>query len=54
MEEYGYIRLSIDEEVWSANGRYGIDYPVERRILMNYGSALRFAASRLHGRLNFA
>lgn len=20
MEEYGYIRLSIDEEVWSANG----------------------------------
>ncbi|WP_373457782.1 AAA family ATPase [Paenibacillus wynnii] len=30
MEEYGYIRLSIDEEVWSANGRYGIDYPIEK------------------------
>ncbi|UQZ34127.1 hypothetical protein C2I18_11665 [Paenibacillus sp. PK3_47] len=30
MEEYGYIRLSIDEEVWAANGRYGIDYPVDK------------------------
>jgi predicted kinase len=30
LEEYGYVRLSIDEEVWSANGRYGIDYPVEK------------------------
>ncbi len=23
-------RLSIDEEVWSMNGRYGIDYPAEK------------------------
>lgn len=30
MEKYGYVRLSIDEEVWSINGRYGIDYPVEK------------------------
>lgn len=30
MEAYGYIRLSIDEEVWSVNGRYGIDYPIEK------------------------
>ncbi|MWC27575.1 AAA family ATPase [Paenibacillus sp. MMS18-CY102] len=26
IEKAGYIRLSIDEEIWSANGRYGIDY----------------------------
>lgn len=30
IEEYGYVRLSIDEEVWSANGRYGVDYPIEK------------------------
>ncbi|WNS42317.1 AAA family ATPase [Paenibacillus sp. MMS20-IR301] len=29
MEHYGYVRLSIDEEVWSVNGRYGIDYSLE-------------------------
>lgn len=26
LESEGYIRLSIDEEVWSRFGRYGIDY----------------------------
>lgn len=26
----GYTRLSIDEEVWSVNGRYGMDYPIEK------------------------
>ena len=30
LEKHGYVRLSIDEEVWSTNGRYGIDYPVEK------------------------
>ena len=30
LEKYGYVRLSIDEEVWSINGRYGIDYPIEK------------------------
>lgn len=30
LEKYGYVCLSIDEEVWSINGRYGIDYPVEK------------------------
>lgn len=29
-EEKGFVRLSIDEEVWSFRGRYGIDYPVEK------------------------
>ncbi|MFC4411211.1 AAA family ATPase [Chungangia koreensis] len=28
--EKGFVRLSIDEEVWSFRGRYGIDYPVEK------------------------
>lgn len=30
LEKAGFVRLSIDEEVWSANGRYGIDYPIEK------------------------
>lgn len=30
LEKDGYVRLSIDEEVWSINGRYGIDYTVEK------------------------
>lgn len=29
LEQQGFVRLSIDEEIWSTNGRYGIDYPVE-------------------------
>ncbi|MBB3126836.1 putative kinase [Paenibacillus rhizosphaerae] len=30
LEEQGFARLSIDEEVWNMHGRYGIDYPVEK------------------------
>lgn len=30
LEKDGYVRLSIDEEVWSTNGRYGVDYPFEK------------------------
>lgn len=30
LEKEGYIRLSIDEKLWSTYGRYGIDYPVEK------------------------
>lgn len=29
LEEGGFVRLSIDEEVWTANGRWGIDFPME-------------------------
>ncbi|WP_144475788.1 ATP-binding protein [Cytobacillus oceanisediminis] len=29
IEKQGFVRLSIDEEIWATNGRYGIDYPVE-------------------------
>ncbi len=28
-EQEGYIRLSIDEEMWKLYGRKGIDYPEE-------------------------
>jgi len=30
LESQGYVRLSIDEEIWQRFGRYGIDYePVD-------------------------
>lgn len=29
LEERGFVRLSIDEEIWATHGRYGIDYPIE-------------------------
>lgn len=30
LEKAGFVRLSIDEEIWATNGRYGIDYPIEK------------------------
>ncbi|PAE31571.1 AAA family ATPase [Bacillus sp. 7884-1] len=30
LEKEGFVRLSIDEEIWATNGRYGIDLPVEK------------------------
>ena len=30
LEKEGFVRLSIDEEIWVSYGRYGIDYPVEK------------------------
>lgn len=38
LEQHGFERLAIDEEVWSTFGRYGIDYPVEK-----YGDYLKEA-----------
>lgn len=29
LEQEGFVRLSIDEDIWSTRGRYGIDYPEE-------------------------
>ncbi|SFA90024.1 MULTISPECIES: ATP-binding protein [unclassified Bacillus (in: firmicutes)] len=29
LEKEGFVRLSIDEEIWTTNGRYGIDFSVE-------------------------
>jgi predicted kinase len=30
LEKEGFVRLSIDEEIWAVNGRYGIDFPLEK------------------------
>jgi predicted kinase len=30
LEAAGYVRLSIDEEVWARFGRYGVDYDPDR------------------------
>ncbi|WP_281176355.1 AAA family ATPase [Alicyclobacillus ferrooxydans] len=30
LEKNGFVRLSIDEEVWASRGRYGIDYPADK------------------------
>ncbi|MGP1910579.1 AAA family ATPase [Metabacillus sp. JX24] len=46
LEKSGFVRLSIDEEVWSANGRYGIDYPIEK-----YREYLNQAHLRLRNKL---
>lgn len=29
LEKEGFVRLSIDEEIWATHGRYGIDFPNE-------------------------
>lgn len=42
----GFVRLSIDEEIWKVNGRYGIDYPAEK-----YGDYQEEAEKRLQNRL---
>ncbi|MEH7386860.1 ATP-binding protein [Bacillus sp. JJ1521] len=30
LEKEGFVRLSIDEEVWATNGRFGIDFSMEK------------------------
>ncbi|WP_246288896.1 AAA family ATPase [Bacillus haikouensis] len=30
LEKEGFVRLSIDEEIWATHGRYGIDFPIEK------------------------
>lgn len=46
LEKEGFVRLSIDEEIWKVNGRYGIDYPVEK-----YGDYQIEAERRLRNQL---
>ncbi|WP_175987417.1 ATP-binding protein [Bacillus sp. Marseille-Q1617] len=29
LEKEGFVRLSIDEEIWATRGRYGVDFPIE-------------------------
>lgn len=28
LEKQGFVRLSIDEEIWATHGRYGLDFPM--------------------------
>jgi len=30
LEMNGFIRLSIDEDIWKNKGRFGVDYPAEK------------------------
>ncbi|RIW28952.1 ATP-binding protein [Bacillus salacetis] len=30
LEQEGFVRLSIDEEIWAVNGRWGVDFPMEK------------------------
>ncbi|MDR4889836.1 ATP-binding protein [Fredinandcohnia sp. QZ13] len=30
LEKEGFIRLSIDEEIWATHGRWGVDFPIEK------------------------
>jgi predicted kinase len=30
LEKEGFVRLSIDEEIWATHGRYGIDFPIQK------------------------
>ncbi len=30
LEREGFVRLSIDEEIWATYGRFGIDFPIEK------------------------
>ena len=30
LEKEGFVRLSIDEEIWATNGRYGIDFSIDK------------------------
>jgi predicted kinase len=30
LEKEGFVRLSIDEEIWATNGRFGVDFPIEK------------------------
>jgi hypothetical protein len=46
LEARGFVRLSIDEEIWHRFGRFGIDYPAE-----TYPSLQQRAASDLWSRL---
>lgn len=46
VEKEGFIRLSIDEEIWKVNGRYGIDYPAQ-----SYGDYQIEAEKRLRNQL---
>jgi predicted kinase len=51
LEREGYVRLSVDEEIWRRFGRYGVDYPGDRYPVLQRRTedALRQSLVRLVG-----
>ena len=45
LEKEGFLRLSIDEEIWAAHGRYGIDFPIEKVEEYKKAAERKFAIS---------
>lgn len=52
LETQGYVRLSVDEEVWHRFGRYGIDYSADQyaRLSQEAEDVLRRRLVELTGR----
>ncbi|MFI8684759.1 AAA family ATPase [Rossellomorea sp. NPDC077527] len=46
LEQEGFIRLSVDEEIWATHGRWGIDFPMEK-----FDEYRKSAENRLRNRL---
>ncbi|WP_342435987.1 ATP-binding protein [Paenibacillus sp. FSL L8-0436] len=46
LEKKGFVRLSIDEDIWASHGRYGVDYPEE-----NYEHYKEQSEMKLRGEL---
>jgi predicted kinase len=46
LEAKGFVRLSLDEEIWRRFGRYGIDYPAD-----DYGGHVAAARAAIRGQL---
>ena len=46
LEQEGFIRLSVDEEIWATHGRWGIDFPMEK-----FDEYRKAAENRLRNRL---
>ena len=46
LEAQGFVRLSVDQEVWDRFGRHGVDYPAER-----YDALSEVARARVRERL---
>lgn len=47
LENAGFSRLSIDEEIWRRHGRYGVDYPADA-----YPSHVETARATIRARLH--
>lgn len=48
LEKRGFVRLSIDEEIWATHGRYGIDYPIEMYEQLKVEAELKLRNELVH------